>query len=337
MDNHLELYREDELIYYNNGRWVYPLFDLEDYIIKNDLSVDTLFLKDKIAGRAAAHLMVYIGIKKVHIGLISRVGLEVFKKKSVNITYDTLVDRIKCRTETLLEGVENSKEAYKILKQRAGLFSGIEISCKSLTCGYQRDVVLDKIDLNIKEGGTLLLLGENGEGKSTFLRTIANLQDKISGEVVFYKKGEQIKVKKGDIGFLNQNPDTRKMPILVREIMDVTASLLGLKGEEKKYQIEISLRRTGALKFLDKHYYELSGGEKQRVNLARLICQRAGIFILDEPAANLDKKGRDILVSLLKDIHDREMPTIIVSSHNKEFIDDLGWEKLYVKGGNIGA
>ncbi len=337
MLNHLELFKGDELIFSSNGRWVYPLFDLEKFITDSDVLLDTLFLKDKIAGRAAAHLMCFIGIKKVHIGLLSRLGKEIFEQNEVELTYDELVDKIKCRTETLLEDVSDSKIAYRILKKRAGLFSGLEIECKNLACGYGSTEVLKNVSLSIPEGGTLLLLGENGEGKSTFLRTISNLQQKLSGSVLFKKKGETIPLNRGQIGFLSQNPQTKNMPILVSELMDVTASLLGLKGEEKKYQIDISLRRTGALDYLNKQYYELSGGERQRVNLARLICQRAGIFLLDEPAANLDKKGRATLITLLKDIHEREMPTIIISSHNEEFIKALGWNSLNIENGVIHA
>lgn len=335
MLNHLELYKGDEIIFSSNGRWIYPLFDLEKFLLNSNHSIDSLFLKDKIAGKAAAHLMCFIGVKKVHIGLLSRLGKEVFDKNNIDLTYDKLVDKIKCRTETLLENISDSKIAYRMLKKRAGLFSGLEIECNNLTCGYGTTEVLKNINISIPEGGATLLLGQNGEGKSTFLRTIANLQPRLAGTVHFSKKREIIPLNRGQIGFLSQNPQTKNMPILVSELMDVTASLLGLKGEEKKYQIDISLRRTGALDFFNKQYYELSGGERQRVNLARLICQRAGIFLLDEPAANLDKDGRFTLIELLKDIHEREMPTIVISSHNEEFINALGWNSLNIINGVI--
>lgn len=335
MKYHLELYRDDRLIFSSNGRWIYPLFDLEEFITKENIALEGLILKDKIAGRAAAFLMCHMGIKRVHIGLLSQVGKDVFHSFGVKVTWDQLTDRIKCRTESLLEDITDIKEAYIILKKRAGLFSGIEIECVNLCCGYDNSRVLDGIDMNIPEGGTFLILGENGEGKTTFLKTIANSQPKISGNILFKKKGEIIKLGRGQIGLLSQNPNLGRMPILVKELMEVTASLLGLKSGEKEYAIEISLRRTGALDFYNRLFYELSGGERQRVNLARLICQRAGLFLLDEPASHLDKKGLFTLIDLLNDIHEREMPTILVASHNEEFIKGLGWNKLYIKDGGI--
>ncbi|MBN2618950.1 MAG: DUF1893 domain-containing protein [Spirochaetales bacterium] len=335
MNNNLEVYQNTNLIFHSNGRWVYPLFDLENYIKLNNINCSGLFLKDKIAGRAAAHLMCYMGFKKVHIGLLSKLGLEVFKANHVDISWDELTDRIKCRTETLLEDINDSESAYRILKKRAGLFSGIEIECSDLSCGYNKKKILSSINLTIEEGEALIVKGDNGQGKTTFFKTISGLQPSLSGSILYRRRGESILPQKGKIGILTQNNDRASMPVLVSEIMKSSAALMGLKGEEKSYQIEISLRRTGALELYNRIYYELSGGERQRVNLARLICQRSGLFILDEPTSHLDKKGCSVLIELLQDIHYREMPTILVSSHDSQFIESMNWDYLTVNEGKI--
>lgn len=335
MKNHLELFEGENLLFSSNGKWVYPLFDLEVFVLKKGLHPENLLLKDKIAGKAAAFLMCKIGFKKVHIGLLSKLGKEVFDSYDVTVTWDELTEKINCKTEVLLKNVLLADEAYKILKQRAGLFHGVGIECKNLCCGYNKNLVLNNINLNISEGDRLLVLGENGEGKTTFLKTLIGLNKKVSGEIIFKRKDTPLNLKRGQIGFLGQNNNNRTMPILVKELMDVTASLLGIKGDEKDYIIEVSLKRCGALNLFNRSYYELSGGERQRVNLSRLICQRSALFILDEPSTHLDKKSRNTLIELINDIHEKEMPTILIASHDDMFINDLGWKSLNIKNGSI--
>lgn len=330
----LELYRDKECIFSSNGRWVYPLFDLEKFLEESGMDRGSLFLKDKIAGRAAAYLMVYMGLKQVHITLLSRLALEVYKEYGVTVTYDRLTDRIKCKTETLLEGVDSPEVAYRLLKQRAGLFHGFEIKMNSLECGYKHKGVLGSVDLHIDEGEALIFKGDNGAGKSTLLKTVAGIISPLKGSIEFYRRG-QLLSPIGKIGYLKQQSTHRRMPLLVSELMDATAANLGLKGEEREYQIELALRRTGALTLYNNLYFELSGGERQRVNLARLVCQRAGIFLLDEPSNHLDRRAKHTLIDLLQDIHYREMPTILLTSHDEKFVEDLKWRTLLIEDGGI--
>ncbi len=335
MDNSLEIYSGREIIYTNTGHWLYPLFDLEIFLEEENLNIDGLILKDKIAGRAAASIISYLGFKKVHIGLLSKLGLDVFNKYNVEITWDKLIDRVKCKTESILEGIDSIEEVYTILKKRAGLFHGLEINCRELTCGYSNIPVLENISLTLNEGDTLILRGDNGSGKTTLLKSIGKLLPIINGQIVFKKNSEEYSLHKGEIGYLDQSRNSKNMPILVKEIMESTADVLGLKGEDKQYQIDISLRRTGAIDLKDKLYYELSGGERQRVNLARLICQKARVFLLDEPTTFLDSNGIETLTNLLKDIHKRERPTIIIASHDREFIKSLGWGTVFIQNKEI--
>ena len=116
----LRAYLNGEIIFESSGKWLYPLFELEDYIRENKIDTAGLFVEDKIAGRAAAAMMVKFGIRKVRIGLISSYGAEIFKEHGVEFSYDEYVEKIQCRTEELLTPEMTIDGIYDFLRERAG-------------------------------------------------------------------------------------------------------------------------------------------------------------------------------------------------------------------------
>lgn len=102
------------------GRWLYPLFDLEEFLEQSSLSPARLHVEDKIIGRAAAFLIVRMGLHSVHGSTMSRLATGVLRAHSVAYSYATLVNRIECRTEGLLEGVDEVETAYSLVRERAG-------------------------------------------------------------------------------------------------------------------------------------------------------------------------------------------------------------------------
>ena len=102
---------------------------------------------------------------------------------------------------------------------------------------------------------------------------------------------------------------------------------------EIDYKVELSMRRTGCFNLLNRSYHSLSGGEKQRVSLARCLCQSAKVLLLDEPTSFLDRDGKDDLLILLNELCINEAPTIIMVSHDPLWIEQLSWEKKELKGG----
>ena len=154
----LQLYSSNELIFHSNGKWLHPLFEMEDFLQKN-MEFDNLFLMDKIAGRAAAFLMVRMGIKKCHIQLISEKAIAVFKKFDVDYSFDECVERIQCRTEDLLHANMDLNDAWNILRSRAGRVSGWDLSVEKIKVSINGQMLLQNLTLNVSKGTGVVIKG----------------------------------------------------------------------------------------------------------------------------------------------------------------------------------
>jgi len=107
-------------IFTSSGKWLYPLFELEEYLAEHPSQPENLILQDKIIGKAAALLIHRLGFRIVKAGILSRLGEAVLYRYGIAYSYEQLVDRIHCQTEELLVEVEDSEEAYQLVKVRAG-------------------------------------------------------------------------------------------------------------------------------------------------------------------------------------------------------------------------
>ena len=116
----LTVLHEGTPIFTSRGKWLHPLFELEDYLADHAFQPDHLILQDKIIGKAAALLILRLGFRTVHAGILSRLGESVLQRYGIAYTYELLVDRIHCQTEELLATVEDPEEAYQLVKVRAG-------------------------------------------------------------------------------------------------------------------------------------------------------------------------------------------------------------------------
>ena len=121
MTHTLEVFLKDKLIFFSDKHWLHPLFELEQFIYKTDYKAPDLTAHDKIIGKAAALLLIHLGIGHVKGELMSKLGKEALDRYGVKNDYTNLVDRIICATEYLLKDEFDHVNAYSILKKRAGL------------------------------------------------------------------------------------------------------------------------------------------------------------------------------------------------------------------------
>jgi zinc transport system ATP-binding protein len=116
----LTVLHESTPIFTSHGKWLHPLFELEEYLADHAFQPAQLLLQDKIIGKAAALLIHRLGFRTVKAGVLSRLGEAVLQRHAMAYTYERLVDRIHCQTEELLATVEDPEEAYRLVKVRAG-------------------------------------------------------------------------------------------------------------------------------------------------------------------------------------------------------------------------
>jgi zinc transport system ATP-binding protein len=191
-----------------------------------------------------------------------------------------------------------------------------------ISFSYQANqVILKDISFSLEKGEILGVLGPNGGGKSTLMKIIAGLLKPTAGEVFFAGKSVN-EYKTYPYNFFSYVPQTSELnaslPVKVSEYMDFTFSLhkknptLNLDNNT----IDRLLELVGIAHKKNERISELSGGEKQRVLIARALIQKPLILLLDEPTKGLDSNGQDQLLGLLDKIRNQDKTAIMIVDHN---------------------
>jgi ABC-type cobalamin/Fe3+-siderophores transport system ATPase subunit len=203
------------------------------------------------------------------------------------------------------------------------------LTTQNLTVGIGGHEVAKCDDLSLGPGKVLVLIGKNGSGKSTFLRTIGGFLKPISGEVAFYgKRQSEIQVEK-IAAWLSQE-EHLEFSWSVGEYVALgriahNAGLLLTKADNSA--VEQALSETDAEKLIGRSMNELSGGERQRVRLARALAQETPIILMDEPTTHLDI-DHQIQILWLVDKLAKQGKSIIVSLHDVVQAKQIGTQFL---------
>ncbi len=189
------------------------------------------------------------------------------------------------------------------------------LTCKNLTLGYENRVLVQDLSFSVNAKDYLCIVGENGTGKTTLMRTLLQLQKPMSGSI---ETGDGLAPH--DIGYLPQQTVVQKdFPASVREIV-----LSGCQGRAGLRPFYTKADRTLAAECMEKMgiadlaghcYRELSGGQQQRVLLARALCATNRLLLLDEPVSGLDPKVTAEMYNLIESLN-KEGVTIIMISHD---------------------
>lgn len=208
------------------------------------------------------------------------------------------------------------------------------ITAKNIKKKYNDQEVLRGINLKIDKNEFVVILGASGSGKSTLLNILSGLEKSDSGEVVYdnesisdYSEKQLTKFRKDKIGFVFQQYYLLNN-LTVEQNVKVGANL----ADNKEYVAII--KDLGLEDKLSKYPNELSGGEQQRVSIARALAKKPTVLFLDEPTGALDEEtGRKILEYLLK-LKDKSHFTMIMVTHN-ENIAELANKIIHVGSGRI--
>jgi iron complex transport system ATP-binding protein len=214
------------------------------------------------------------------------------------------------------------------------------LRCDGLACGYPERTVLSDVSLTMRPGGITVLLGPNGSGKSTLLKTLSKTIPMIAGEV--HVSGRSV----AKLGFRELArhiafvPQEEHVPFRfrVREVvmMGRMPHSTGLLDTDEDIEAaQSAMRAAGCEELQDRAITELSGGEKQRVLVARALAQKAPILLLDEPTSHMDIGHQVAMIGLLRELA-AAGKSILAAVHDLNLASLLASEAILLDRGRIG-
>lgn len=204
----------------------------------------------------------------------------------------------------------------------------IAMRMKDICFRYEKEEpdVLDHVALTLYEGEVVSILGGNGAGKTTLLSVISGTNRPYYGKIeVFGKRlqkyrGKELYIRK--LASLPQNPQTVFLKMTVREDYEELAKVLECKKSELEKKIQAVTQKLEITHLLDRHPYDLSGGEQQRAAIGKVLLLEPRLLLLDEPTKGIDAWSKRQLGNLLKDLRGQGI-TVLMVTHDVEFAAEV--------------
>ena len=191
---------------------------------------------------------------------------------------------------------------------------------------------IDGVDIDIRQGQFVAVLGHNGSGKSTFAKHLNAILVPTAGTVWVdgkdTKAPEELWNVRQTAGMVFQNPDNQIIGTVVEEDVGFGPENLGVPTDEIWQRVEESLKAVGMLEYRHHSPNKLSGGQKQRVAIAGVVAMEPKCIVLDEPTAMLDPSGRKEVLKTVQKLREKKQVTVILITHYMEEVIDA--DKIYV-------
>lgn len=275
--------------------------------INDDFNVTIIFVEHQLEGLLnVANRLIVMDEGKIVIDDDIKNAVNGMLVKEIFV--ESLPDyvRVSSLTDELCLSVKDARNALSDfddfdIKDTEDVDTGILMEIRDLNFGHD-DIVLKDLDLDIKQNEIFSIVGANGSGKSSFIRCLAGLV-KFQGKIT--KIGYVDK-----IGYLPQDPTTL---FLSDKVID---DLLAV--DESMKSIELQLENLGISDLKEKHPFDLSGGQRQLVALAKVLLTKPQLLLLDEPTKGIDAFSKEHLAALIRGLS--KHMTIVVASHDLEFV-----------------
>ncbi|SNX55008.1 amino acid ABC transporter ATP-binding protein, PAAT family [Thermoanaerobacterium sp. RBIITD] len=214
------------------------------------------------------------------------------------------------------------------------------IETKGLTKSFGKLKVFENINVKVKKGEVLVIIGPSGSGKSTFLRCLNHLEVPDSGTVVI--EGEILDTKNKNhirrvvekMGMVFQNFNLFPHMTVLQNVMEAPITVKREKREVVMERAKNLLDKVGLNNKLNEYPSKLSGGQKQRVAIARALCMEPDIMLFDEPTSALDPELVGEVLNVMKNLA-KEGMTMIVVTHEMGFAKEVADKVIFMDGGKI--
>ncbi|MCI8796785.1 MAG: energy-coupling factor transporter ATPase [Dorea sp.] len=191
---------------------------------------------------------------------------------------------------------------------------------------------IDQVDIDVKEGQFIAILGHNGSGKSTFAKHINAILVPTEGTMWVNGRNtsdpDELWNVRQSAGMVFQNPDNQIIGTVVEEDVGFGPENLGVPTDEIWRRVEDSLKAVGMIEYRHHSPNKLSGGQKQRVAIAGVVAMEPKCIVLDEPTAMLDPVGRKEVLKTVQKLREQKKVTVILITHYMEEVVDA--DKIYV-------
>ena len=215
---------------------------------------------------------------------------------------------------------------------------GLRLNVSNISKSYNGKTVLKDCSFSFDKAGVYALMGQNGAGKSTFLK-ICSLLENPDGGGVNYWSGDDILIKDLELR-LRITLVLPKVGLFNTTVFKNAAyglKIRGIKGNEMKERIDGVLDFAGLLNKADQNALTLSSGEAQRLGIARALVIEPEIFFLDEPTASVDEENTRIIENIILNMKKESRSTIIITTHDRLQAERLADTLLIIHNGNIKA
>lgn len=210
------------------------------------------------------------------------------------------------------------------------------IQLKNIKYKYKSgNYILNNINLEIQQGESVCIIGKNGSGKSTLAKLIAGIVKPSEGEILIDEidtsKNKNFEIVRKKIGIVFQNPDTQ---ILFNNVTtDMQFALNNLKIEDKEQKISNALKQVDMYEYKNSDSFELSLGQKQRVNIASVLAIDTKYIVLDEPTTMIDSYGKEKIYNIIKELKKKQKTIIYITNNMNEIL--LADKVIVIENGKI--
>ena len=215
--------------------------------------------------------------------------------------------------------------------------------CKTYVIDKRQNNVLKNVNLEVKEGEMVAIMGPSGSGKSTLLYAISGMDRATSGQVLFEGKDltklsekELAKIRLDEMGFIFQQMYMMKnLTILDNIVLPAAESKKSRESrQEKQERGEQLMRKMGIIEIADNDINEVSGGQLQRACICRSMMNRPKLLFADEPTGNLDADLAHEIMLLFRELNALGV-AILIASHDQKLIEESGQRKLVLQQGRL--
>lgn len=215
------------------------------------------------------------------------------------------------------------------------------LEIKNLKFGYEENLILNDINLNLDEGDFVAISGENGSGKSTLIKLILKAIKKDSGQIKILGENIEGFNHYEKIGYVPQVNDSSKIsfPVTCEEYVSLGLykefNFFNMPTKKTRKKVKDVFSSLAIENLMKKPFKNLSGGQQQRVMIARALVSTPRILILDEPTVGIDAKHKKDFLYLLYDLNKNHKISILIISHEMELIKDYVTKTVYLKEGRL--